>query len=140
MQVKAIEAALDGIVHADTQRGSHGFDLTASKIHRIEDAGRIDFGGGELAPPEIQAVHTTKRSEDDDYGWWNLDEGTYLLTYNEALTLDDLLLLQPRAELAEQGVTHPTLAVNELPQIPISVGEAGARIKENARVSTLVPV
>lgn len=141
MQVKQIEAALDGIVHAETQRHETGFDLTASHIHRIEEAGRIDFGGSELVGPEVLPVGTRKRNPDDDYEWWSLEGGTYLLTYNEALNLEDgKALLQPRPAFAEQGIIHPTMVVDELPDVPFTVPERGARIKENARVSTLVPL
>lgn len=142
MQVKEIETVVDGIVHADTQRHEAGFDLTAAEIYDLTDPGRIDFGGGELDPATTDPVETTKRNPDDDYAWWHLDPGTYVLEYNEFLTIDgdERLLIQPRDALLAQGVVHPTLATSELPKMPLTVGAAGARIKENARVSTLVPV
>nr|WP_231751669.1 dCTP deaminase [Halogeometricum sp. CBA1124] len=94
---------LDGIVHAETQVHDGGVDLTAAEIRVVEDPGRVDFGGDELTAAESAPVETEKRDPDDDYGWWNLDGGQYLLSYNETLTGEDTAVLQPRTELRERG-------------------------------------
>lgn len=135
-----IAAHVEGVVHEETQRREHGFDLTAADVRRLATPGRIDFGGDELAAAETRPVETLKRDPGDDYGWWHLARGTYLLSHNEALALPDgeSLQLQPRTALLERGVSHPTLSVTELPAVPLQVGGAGVRVKENARVSTLV--
>ena len=129
---------LDGIVHADTQVTDRGVDLTAAEISVVDDPGRIDFGGGELTDAASSPVETEKRNPEDDYGWWNVEEGTYLLSYNETLTGEDLLVLQPRTELRERGASHPTLFTDSLGTVPLSVPTGGLRLKENARVSTLL--
>ncbi|MDS0299233.1 dCTP deaminase [Halogeometricum sp. S1BR25-6] len=129
---------LDGIVHADTQVAERGVDLTVAEISVVEEPGRIDFGGGELTAAESSPVETEKRDLDDDYGWWNLEAGTYLLSYNETLTGGDSLVLQPRTELRERGGSHPTLFTDSLGTVPLSVPTGGLRLKENARVSTLL--
>jgi len=126
------------IVHEPTQRHDDGFDLTVAEIYDVTEPGRIDFGGGELEPAETAAVPSEKRHPDDDYEWWTLRDGQYLLEYNESLTGETTVTLQPRSELLERGGTHPTLHVDELPHVPLSVGGAGCRLKENARVSTIV--
>lgn len=141
MQAKEIETALEDVVHADTQRHEDGFDLTVAHIHELREPGRIDFGGGELEPARTERVATAKRDPDDDYGWWTLEPGTYLVEYNEFLTAEhQRLFLQPRDALLAQGAHHPSLLVTELPKMPLHVGDAGVRIKENARVSTLLPL
>jgi len=50
--------------------------------------------------------------------------------------------LQARNKVLARGASHPSLRVDDhLPLVPLSVGGAGIRIKENARVSRLfVPV
>jgi len=106
----------------------------------VIEPGRVDFGGGELDAAETTAVPAAKRNPDDDYEWWNLWAGQYLVEYNESLTGAATVTLQPRTELLERGVSHPTLHVEELPRVPLSVGGAGVKIKENARVSTIVDV
>jgi hypothetical protein len=109
-----------------------------AEVSEITAPGRIDFGGGELEPAEVEPVSKTKRDPGDEYRWWHLDEGGYLLAYNESLAADRTVTVEPRQELVERGGSHPTLTVEELPRVPLWVGGAGLRLKENARVSTLV--
>ena len=136
--VSDLRDAVDGIVHEPTQvRDDGGVDLTVTEIHEVDRPGRVDFGGGELDSATLESHPRVRRNEDDDYGWWHLDAGTYLLAYNESLAGE--ALLQPRTEVVERGGSHPTLRVTELPTVPLTVGGAGLRLKENARVSTLLP-
>jgi len=129
---------VDGIVHEPTQTEGRGVDLTVESVHAVTAPGAIDFGGGELDPAETTPLDTVKNDPDDDYGWWTLSPGTYLVAYNESLATDEPLVVQPRDALVERGATHPTLHVTDLPRVPLSVPEAGLHLKENARVSTLV--
>ena len=130
--------AVGGIVHEPTQvREDGGIDLTVTEIYEIQRPGRVDFGGGELAAAELDSHPRVWRHEDDDYQWWQLDAGTYLVEHNESLSGE--AVLQPRTELLERGASHPTLRVAELPTVPLTVGGAGLRLKENARISTLLP-
>jgi len=130
---------LEDIVHEPTQTEGRGFDLTVANVYEVDTPGRVDFGGGELEPAETADHPSQKRNADDDYEWWHLDAGQYLLEYNESLDGGDMsFTLQTREELLERGAFHPTLSVSKLPTVPLSVGGAGIRIKENARVSTVV--
>ena len=130
---------LDGIVHEPIQTEGRGFDLTVSELYEITGAGRVDFGGVELEPAEATPHDSEKRDPEDDYEWWHLDAGQYLVEYNESLTESDMAFtVQTRTELLERGASHPTVSVTALPRMPLSVGGAGLSLKENARVSTLV--
>jgi hypothetical protein len=125
-----------GIVHEPTQaRDDGGVDLTVAEVREIRTPGRVDFGGGELEPADTEPHPRVWRNEDDDYQWWELDAGTYLIEYNESLSTE--AVLTPRTEIVERGGSHPTLRVEELPAVPLTVGGAGLYLKENARVSTL---
>ncbi len=129
---------VDGFIHADTQVNDDGtVDLTVKDIKIVERPGRIDFGGGELAPAGLESLPTTLRNETDEYGWWNLDAGTYLLEYNETLEGETPVFIQPRNAVTHRGAFHPTCYLTELSQMPFIVGSAGIHIKENARLSTL---
>ena len=125
-------------VHEPTQTEGEGFDLTVAEVSEVVAPGRIDFGGGELEPAATVPHKTGKRDPDDDYEWWALGAGQYLVEFNESLTGEATVTVQPRTELLERGATHPTLHVEELPRVPLSVGGAGLKLKENARVSTIV--
>ena len=126
------------VVHAETQRTDEGFDLTVSEVYVVEEPGRVDFGGGELEEASLAAVETEKRNEDDDYGWWNLDAGTYVVEHNEALGVEEAVTVRTRTALLERGAYHPTVRVTELPRLPLTVGGDGLCLKENARISTVL--
>jgi hypothetical protein len=130
---------LDGIVHEPTQSGGEGFDLTVAGLHEVTAPGQVDFGGGELDPATTEPRDSRLRHPDDDYGWWELDAGTYLVEYNESITADGLVFsLQTRDELLARGAAHPTVRVTDLPRVPLTIGGAGLDLKKNARVSMLV--
>ena len=138
---------VEEIVHADTQVHEDGdaIDLTAAEVSEIAGPGRVDFGGGELEPADLQPHDRVWRNEDDDYQWWHLDAGQYVVEFNESVAVDasaadahGRLVLQPRDAICERGASHPTLHVESIERIPLAVGGAGLKLKENARVSTLL--
>ncbi|EMA52624.1 MULTISPECIES: hypothetical protein [Halococcus] len=128
---------VEGIVHEDTQVGEHGLDLTVAGIQVVEKPGRVDFGGGELEAATTTPHETTQRNPDDDYEWWELDAGQYLVRFNEWVDANEPLVCQTREAVRDRGAFHPTLFVRELERAPLSVPTGGIRLKENARVSTL---
>ena len=129
---------VEGIVHEDTQVGDDGLDLTVAEVYLVGEPGRVDFGGGELEPAELEPCDKHWRNEDDDYQWWLLPAGTYLLEYNERVDADRRLVLQTRDAVRERGAFHPTLRAAEIERVPLTVGGGGILLKENARVSTLL--
>jgi len=148
---------VEGIVHEPTQVDEDGdaIDLTVAELYEITAPGRVDFGGepsearrtssdqrpdgsGELEPAELEPHDRVWRNEDDDYQWWHLEAGQYLLEYNESVDASEQLVLQPRDAVCERGASHPTFHVEEIERVPLSVGGAGIRLKENARVSRLL--
>jgi hypothetical protein len=130
---------LSGIVHEPTQSEGRGFDLTVGAVYEVTGPGRVDFGGGELDAATLGAHPSESHDPDDDYEWWHLSAGQYLVEYNESLSSTDVqFTLQTRDELLARGAFHPTLHVTDLPRVPLAVGGAGLQVKENARVSTLV--
>jgi hypothetical protein len=132
-------AFVDGIVHEPTQTEGRSLDLTVAEVYEVTGPGRIDFGGGELEPADTDPHPSEKRDPDDDYEWWHLEAGQYLLEYNESLRDDGMeLTVQTREELLARGAFHPTLSLSRLSHVPLSVGGAGLRLKANARVSTVV--
>jgi deoxycytidine triphosphate deaminase len=137
-----LTAFVDGVVHEPTQTEGRGLDLTVAEVYEVTQPGRVDFGGGELEAAALDSHDRQYRDEDDDYQWWHLDEGQYLLEYNETLGLpEDLLaVVQTRDAVRERGAFHPTLRTRSLDRVPLSVGGAGLGLKENARVSTVVGV
>ena len=133
-----ITQTVTGLVHEETQvRDDGGVDLTVTEVYEVETPGRVDFGGGELEAASLAPVETERRDPDDDYGWWNLEGGQYLVEYNEGLTGGRRVEVQTRDELLARGASHPTLRVDTLGRMPLAVPRGGLRLKENARVSTV---
>jgi hypothetical protein len=142
MSADALADRIEGTVHADTQVHATGVDLTAAGVARVERAGRIDFGGGELAAADLDPVETALRSPDDDYGWWNLDAGQYVVRFNERLTGTEPVRVEPRRELVARGGSLPTVTTADLGPMSLAVPTAagdgpGLRVKENARIATV---
>jgi len=138
-----LTAFVDNLVYEPTQTDSPGLDLTVDSISRLSGSGRVDFGGGELGDAETEPVDTEKRDPDDDYGWWTLTEGVYLVEYNETLVApeDVRFVLQTRREVRTRGAFHPTVHLTDgqsVGPVPLTVSEGGIKIKENARLSTLL--
>ncbi|WP_254763526.1 dCTP deaminase [Natrinema marinum] len=133
--------SVDNLVYEPTQVHEHGIDLTVSAVYEVAAPGRIDFGGDELADADLEPVPTVLRNPDDEFGWWELAGGQYVIQHNEFLTgLGEPALLQPRNELLARGGSHPSVQVRDhLPLLPLSVADGGLELKENARVSTLLP-
>ena len=130
---------VDDLLHADTQVHDDGrVDLTAAAIEEIVEPGRIDFGGGELEAATTAPHDSHYRNPEDDYQWWTLREGQYRCSFNETLSGDETVRVQPRDELLARGATLPTVEVSSLDALPLSVGGAGLHLKENARVATVV--
>jgi len=138
------------IIHKDTQTQKHCLDLTAGKIFQFIHKGSLDFGGSEFKSAGQDIIHPVKRSAEDDYGWWNLKEGTYRVLFNEHLHIpeDNLVTLaavslHPHAQKA--GLISTTkLVTSESKKEPdqlslvFRVPETGCNIKENARIGTLL--
>ena len=131
--------SVENLVHEPTQVHDDGLDLTVSALYDVVEPGRIDFGGDELVDAGLEPVPTVAENPENAYEWWHLDGGQYVVQFNEFLTGDRTLWLQPRNELLARGGSHPTLRVrSHLPLCPLTVADGGLRLKENARISTLV--
>lgn len=131
---------VDNLVYEPVQVHEHGVDLTVAAVYEVAEPGRLDFGGDELEDADLEPVPTTYREPDDEFGWWDLEGGQYVVQYNEFVVGDEATLyLQPRNELLARGGSHPSLLVTgHLPLLPLTVADGGIRLKENARISTLV--
>lgn len=129
---------LEDVIHLETQSADKGVDLTVAKIYELQCCGEIDFGGSEREDADISEIEPTLRSSEDDYGWWELKPGTYLLEYNESFKTEKESLLQPLPRLTRNSATHPTELTTKLEPVPLYVGGEGIAIKENSRVSRMM--
>jgi len=138
MRPSELTTLVDGLLHEETQVTDRGLDLTVAEVLRVETPGRVDFGGDELERANFSAHGKVWRDDEDDYQWWHLAGGQYLVEYNETLAADRPLTVQTRDAVYERGAFHPTLQLAELGRMPLSVAPGGIRLKENARISTIL--
>ncbi len=135
---------LEGVLHEETQVEETSVSLTAASLARPTSRGELDFGGSEFQLSDREEIAPLERDADDDYGWWALEAGTYLLELNETIQLEgpQQALLQPHDHLLWNGAFHPTVLLsadetNMRLTLPLTVPDPGVEIKENARVSSV---
>lgn len=138
------EEYLSNTLHRETQVEDRAVSLTAGDLHNPTEPGDLDFGGSEFTLAKRDPVPPKKRNDDDDYGWWELPAGDWLLELNENVTYSGVFtgVLHPHDHLSWNGASHPTIWLSEDEAdmrllLPLSVPEPGINIKENARVTSL---
>ncbi|MGO9119807.1 MAG: dCTP deaminase [Desulfomonilaceae bacterium] len=140
MTGEAIIALTTKLISAKKQQGAFSLDLTVSEIRKIDHGGALDFGGSEFQEASTTLLKADKKSAEEPYGWWKLEQGHYLIKFNEKFNLKNrgLVLIFPHERLLAAGGSHPCVTVedphNEI-QVLLIVGIDGLAIKENARVS-----
>jgi deoxycytidine triphosphate deaminase len=133
---------LDGLVHLDTQRAPNGIDLTVDSVYRTTGHGQLDFGGGEFEVAPREPLTPVLDDPDDDYAWWTLEEGAYVIEYNESLTLHDgqQARVSPLERTLHAGAHHGSFVLDD-GRDPIAtllvISRMGCRLKENCRLSRL---
>jgi len=141
----ALAQQLDGLVHLDTQRAPNGLDLTVDTVFRTTGHGRLDFGGGEFQAAPRERIEPVLDDPEDDYGWWTLEKGAYVIQYNESLSLDDgeQAVVTPLERTLHAGAHHGSFVLDD-GRDPLGtllvVSRMGCRLKENCRISRLVIV
>ena len=142
--IPGFEAAdrIKNLIHKDTQTGEDKVYLTVKQIYFLDKKGSLDFGGKELSVGERKPLPSKEKNSEDKYGWWNLNQGTYLVEFNEQIELreKEIAILESRQELLQNGCFHPLRIITpeeKLSFIPLNVGSQGIDIKQNARISTL---
>lgn len=136
-----VVGCVDGIIHEETQLAEDGVDLTVNEIKEVTSPTELDFGGGEEERGDLQVVEPEKRSREDDYGWWNLQGGIYIIDFNEDVKVaEGLGVVTPLERLTSGGSFHsPLLFQGDMDKNPVLyANSAGLKLKENARISRLV--
>ncbi len=133
---------IKNFIHKDTQTGEDKVYLTVKQIYSLDKKGSLDFGGSELNLAERKPLLPKKKLSEDKYGWWSLNQGTYLVEFNEQIELKEkeIAILEPREELLCNCSFHPLRIITpeeKLSSIPLNVGYQGIDIKQNARISVL---
>ena len=103
----------------------------------------LDFGGSEYMAAPLEEIPPERKNKDDEYGWWNLKQGYYIMEFNESVEIPEgkSAVLQPWGERFPASATHPARILKgrvEKLRAVLLVSESGVKIKENARFSELI--
>jgi len=140
LRCEEYEDTIVGLIHKKKQFHGRTLFLTLKAVHKFVGKGRVDFGGSEFVETEKEILDPVKMSPEDNYGWWELDAGTYYIEYNESFETkeDRLYIISPSRRILHNGVFHPPMVTVESKFAPkglLIVGRNGISIKQNARIS-----
>lgn len=128
-----------GLLDPDLQLQPCGVDLTVAEIARLEGFGKIGIENKDRVLPEPSVIPF------DEHGWIYLDQGSYLLTVNEVISLPPniMALGRPRSSLLRSGITVGTAVWDPGYQgrsqcLFIVHNDAGFHLERNARIMQLV--
>ena len=137
---RIFDECLENTVHKETQVDERGVHLTVSEIGKIHRHGDVDFGGSEMKSASTHAVEALEHQPGDQYGWWRLPAGRYLVKFNEVIKEGSpAMLLVSNDRLLATGCTLASAVVGpgEVQSV-LDVPDCGTRIKENARIALLM--
>ncbi|MHC4592129.1 MAG: dCTP deaminase/dUTPase family protein [Planctomycetota bacterium] len=139
---EVFDSWLEGAVHRDKQVDSHGVHLTVAEVLTTHSRGKLDFGGSELRPAGTHPLQPAEHTPGDRFAWWRLDEGSYVVRFNEALKEGaPPTLLTASERLLSCGCTlAPTICTGGEIRSVLRVPKCGANIKQNARIALLRPL
>ncbi len=137
-----VAETIDALIKKDVQCHHYETDLTAGAVFRLIGPGAVDFGGSELEAAPREEV-SPRTASGEEFGWWELAEGTYVVRFNEVpeLAINQIAFMQPHERLIFAGATHPSFHfrdTREAVETLLVVGPGGIRIKQNARVTKLL--
>lgn len=139
------QGLIQDYIHLETQLTPQGFDLTVQEIHEFNGGGKLDFSNDEREIPDSEPIEPEKKNEEDEYGWWSLEPGTYKVVMNEKVDIPNDLTgyAFPRSSLLRMGVTIENAVWDSgftgTGSFKLSVdNEDGVEIKENARLNQIV--
>ncbi|MCK4374162.1 MAG: dCTP deaminase [Candidatus Brocadiae bacterium] len=133
---------LEGTVYRDKQVDAQGVHLTVAEVLTAHSRGRIDFGGSELRPAATHPLEITEQKPGDQYGWWRLGAGAYVVRFNEKLkdgAGPTLLTANERLLSCGCALSATVCTGGEIRSV-LTVPACGVNIKQNARIALLRPL
>jgi len=139
---KQAASRIQGMLSAKYQVHGYWVDLTIRGLSGVDPVGRLDFGGGEYAPAGQVTIAPKRLRPEDNYQWWELDRGCYIIEFNETLELADneIALLEPDPRTLRTGATHVPVFLRGRVSPMDTLFDVQAQhltVKQNARVSRL---
>jgi dUTP pyrophosphatase len=132
------EKLIENFIDLETQLQPASFDLTLDEIYLLTSSASIDFSNKERKLPNYKKIEFNN-------DWIGLNEGIYLITFNEIVNIpnDLLAFLRPRSSLIRSGATifsslwDPGYS-GKSNCLLVVLNENGIRLKKNARIAQMV--
>ncbi len=130
---------VESMIDAETQTQMCGMELTLQKIERFASAGAVAFDNKERKLPETVPI------DFDESGWVWLPLGSYLVTFNEIVSIprDVTALARARSTLLRCGASLETALWDpgyrgRSQSLLVVYNPHGLGLKKNARLMQLV--
>jgi dUTP pyrophosphatase len=130
---------VQSMIDPDTQTQMCGMELTVQKIERFTSAGAVAFDNSERELPQTEPL------EFGPSGWISLAAGSYLVTFNEIVSVprDAAALARARSTLLRCGASLETALWDpgyrgRSQSLLVVHNLQGLRLKKNARLMQLV--
>jgi len=128
-----------GFVDLEKQIQPSGFDLSLRKVHAFGGGGNVDFSNRE------RVIAQTTPLEPDSDGWYELEQGCYVIVYNEVvrMPLNLVAIARTRSTLLRNGTSVETAVWDpgyhgRSSSLLVVHNPHGLRLKRDARVAQLV--
>jgi dUTP pyrophosphatase len=133
------QALVESMIDPKTQTQMCGMELTLQKIERFASSGAVAFDNSERVLPRTEPM------DFDSTGWIDLAAGSYLVTFNEIVSIpsDVAALARTRSTLLRCGASLQTALWDpgyrgRSQSLLVVNNPHGLRLKKNARLMQLV--
>ncbi|OPY52748.1 MAG: Deoxyuridine 5'-triphosphate nucleotidohydrolase [Methanosaeta sp. PtaU1.Bin112] len=133
------QALVQSMIDPKTQTQMCGMELTLQKIERFASSGAVAFDNNERVLPRTEPL------DFDSSGWIDLAAGSYLVTFNEIVSIprDVAALARARSTLLRCGASLQTALWDpgyrgRSQSLLVVNNPHGLRLKKNARLMQLV--
>ena len=133
------QALVESMIDTKTQTQMCGIELTLNRVERFTSAGAVAFDNSERKLPQTELI------DFDPSGWIDLTPGSYLVTFNEIVSIpkDVAALARARSTLQRCGASLETALWDpgyrgRSQSLLVVYNPQGLRLKKNARLMQLV--
>ncbi|MDD1762648.1 MAG: deoxyuridine 5'-triphosphate nucleotidohydrolase [Methanothrix sp.] len=133
------QALVENMIDTETQTQMCGIELTLNRVERFTSAGAIAFDNSERKLPQTEPI------DFDPSGWIDLTPSSYLVTFNEIVSIpkDVAALARARSTLQRCGASLETALWDpgyrgRSQSLLVVYNPQGLRLKKNARLMQLV--
>jgi len=133
------QALVESMIDTETQTQMCGIELTLNRVERFTSAGAVAFDNSERKLPQTELI------DFDPSGWIDLTPGSYLVTFNEIVSIpkDVAALARARSTLQRCGASLETALWDpgyrgRSQSLLVVYNSQGLRLKKNARLMQLV--